>query len=61
MGAEKRSRAEGASLLPQAVGGSAKRLEPTRVTFVFLLGVSRKPPPAPRNPRHAKVPKGNTS
>jgi len=50
MGAEKRSRAEGASLLPQAVGGTgapgtpavgvmgwgcAKRLEPTRVTSAF--------------------------
>ena len=47
MGAEKRARAEGASLLPQAVGGSAKRLEPTRVTFVFPLCVFPRPLLAP--------------
>ena len=29
------NRAEGASLLPQAVGGSAQRLEPTLSNFPF--------------------------
>ncbi len=43
----KKSRAAGASLLPQAVGGSAKRLEPTRVTFVFPLYVFPGPIFAP--------------
>ncbi len=34
----KNNRAEGASLLPQAVGGSAAALEPTRPNFPFREG-----------------------
>jgi len=45
----------GASLLPQAVGVSAKRLEPTRITFVFptcRLAVSL---PTPTKARSARI------